>query len=270
MQEPRGFIKFLRLGLNKGISPREPVFIVGPPRSGTTMLANHLLGLKGFCGPDSETGYFMLTNPYLVEMSPMAESTWKEFVRESKSKTELFDRAIEYFLAQDNGEFFVEKTPQHCLSIHEILRLWPKAKVIGIIRHPLDCVSSAMSHKDFIRQGRNARSAIGYWRKCAESILEMNNLPGNCLVIRYEDLVRNPKMMAEITSFINGSYREFEIENYGQHKYRGRKGFELIDKPFTDVRIGKWQEKLSSAEVEFCWKRVHDLAVNFKYTLDCE
>jgi tetratricopeptide (TPR) repeat protein len=119
-----------------------PVFLLGFPRSGTTLLDTMLLG-----HPRVEV---MEERPVLAQLrteggdfeSLAAMSA--DDVRRSQNR--YFELAADYAPLTGNS-LLVDKSPLHLQSLPQIYRLFPDAKVILALRHPADVVLSCFMAK---------------------------------------------------------------------------------------------------------------------------
>ena len=261
--DPRGVAKYLQFVANPGASKEDPVFVVGPPRSGTTLLYTRIVSYDGFCGPTNETGFFMRTNPYRIDMDPLPKDVWRKLVDESGTQAERLDKAIEWFKDKYGGRF-VEKTPQHCLSYRRMLAVWPDCEIVAIVRHPMDCVASALRNRDFIPQGHSIERSARYWRKCATAIYHMRS-DRRCKVLRYEDLVASSEQLADIIELLSRDSSYGSNKKEIRHAFIGKKGFELLGSPITSGRVGIWKEELTGVQAERIWRIAGNVASHFGY-----
>jgi hypothetical protein len=257
--------KYIQLHLPRQTSSESPIFIVGPPRSGTTILFTSLISYDKFYGPNHETGVFLIRNPYTIRMHPMPEKLFERNIIKAKSMAELIDRAIKWF-KKNNSIYFVEKTPNHCLYFRSIFKTFPNARIIVIIRHPLDSIGSFITNSSFIPQGKSLKASINYWLKCANKIIKMQ-ADRRVKIIRYEDFVSNTKILKEVILFLDPNYKEFMIRKKVTHMYTGKKGFELLDKPFTKRRINSYKLIFNKNQIDKIWNKVEKTACHFGYKL---
>jgi tetratricopeptide (TPR) repeat protein len=118
-----------------------PVFLVGFPRSGTTLLDTMLMG-----HPEVEV---MEERPVIAQIradtgfdaiAGMGESD----VRRLQER--YFDLAGKYTALRE-GSLLIDKSPLHMLSVALIYRLFPNAHFILALRHPADVVLSCFMAK---------------------------------------------------------------------------------------------------------------------------
>jgi len=191
----------------------EPVFIVGMPRSGTTLLQGILCNSRKYF-PMPETHFFSRVAYGLPENNFSREdreqmgrilkrkskisvdkNVWQGF----QTQKEIFEYLIGTFNKQDKGTF-LEKTPRHVYFYSQILKHYPDAKFICMIREPRNTVSSllTMSQK---RQKSVIRISL-FYNKISNAIIKiMHN--HNVLVVKYENLVnQSDQVLKVICQFI--------------------------------------------------------------------
>ena len=119
-----------------------PVFLVGFPRSGTTLLDTMLMG-----HPDVEV---MEERPVLSRLrtetggfDALAAMDEAEVRRLQKR---YFEIASEFTPLRE-GSLLVDKSPLHMLNVAQIYRLFPNARFVLALRHPADVVLSCFIAK---------------------------------------------------------------------------------------------------------------------------
>ncbi|MHC1480814.1 sulfotransferase family protein [Frateuria aurantia] len=173
-----------------------PVFIVGFPRSGTTLLEQML---------DAHPAYqSMDERPFVHELTQRMEAVGQRY---PEGLAALDDREIEQLRAVywglvdrtvrlSPGQRLVDKNPLNMLALPMIMRLFPDAQVILCLRHPLDVLLSCylqtfrspafmLMCSDIRRLARAYRQAFEHWLEQA-AILAPRVLPW-----RYETVVED-------------------------------------------------------------------------------
>jgi Sulfotransferase family len=119
--------------------PQKPIFIIGCPRSGTSILRQALLESPSLRSIQSE-GH-ILWDAY--HSAP--DSGWESDARAAK---DVLPREREYIYAAIRlfvrGRRFVDKTPENCLRIPYLEELFPDATFVFLRRRAADNVSSLM------------------------------------------------------------------------------------------------------------------------------
>jgi tetratricopeptide (TPR) repeat protein len=195
----RGFFdaRFFAARAAAGDPSSEPVFIVGLPRSGSTLieqiLASHsrvegtmelpnVLNIVGeFEDVDAERdGY-----PESVARAPDAQLA--ALGRRYLAETAALRRG---------RERFTDKLPNNFSHVGLIHAMLPNATIIDARRHPMDACFS--NFKQYFAEGQTFSYDLGvlarYYR-CYLCLMDHWDqvLPGRVLHVRYEDLVRNPE-----------------------------------------------------------------------------
>jgi hypothetical protein len=191
-----GFSPELMEGLSqKGSSETQPLFIVGMPRSGTTLLEQVLCA-----HPDMGTAGELRDLARIARnVAHSNQKPWPECIT-GVSGSHLKTMASEYLAALEfrasGSERIIDKMPQNFLHVGFAALLFPRATVVHCTRDPLDtCLSNyfqifpggidfAYDLGELGRYYRNYQRLMSHWQA----------LLGERLVtVRYEELVSNPE-----------------------------------------------------------------------------
>ncbi|MFS1701513.1 sulfotransferase [Alteromonas sp. AMM-1] len=199
-----------------------PVFIVGLPRSGSTlveqMLACHshiegtmeqptLLHVEQRANRHSQTHYHAKLGDTLSKLS----------AKELTDFGNIYLKESAVFRHQ-NMRFFTDKQPFNFRLIGLIHKILPKAIIIDVVRNPMDCGLSLF--KQYFHSGvdfsynlnhigtvyNHYRSMMAHW----DSVL-----PGKVIRIHYESLIDDPT--TQITRVLNYMGLEFEPQCLSFH-----------------------------------------------------
>ena len=239
------------------------IFILSPERSGSTMLQlmleshSEILGLPepnvmvavkdlGYYGTAEKTGYETVNQSLglreFVEFLPRQEEDYLDACRGYAGT--LYERA----LATGQGEtYFVDKTPTNALAWEVLVKVFPRAKYIVLVRHPLAIVNSfAQSFflEDFDRmKGENTR--IPEHIKAVADFVRRR--PVEFHYARYEDIVSEPEAASKsILEFIGLDYQDAVVE-YGSVPHKTAS----MSDPLTVMR-----EQRPSPEYAYTWASV--------------
>lgn len=257
-----------------------PVFIVGAPRSGTTMLQFRLRNLPNISFPTGESRFFM---PLYRDRERFGDLSQLENIRAvlqamyDKNRefleTDLhgmrFDRdalAAELHAAGHhtlpaiiNGLFdknargegktrWGDKTPYYVMHMTRLLEWFPKAQFIHLIRDGRDVALSLFGRRtDF--HVYNAYFAAEYWESFIERGREQRQQlpPGQYLELRYEDLLAQPEeTMRTLCDFLGETYSAdiftvSPVDNPGKTP--------LVHKPLQTDNSGKWRYRMKPKQI---------------------
>lgn len=211
-----------------------PVFIVGIPRSGTTLLTQ-ILNASGQIYFGTETHFFEFINrrknkngkekelikEYLDQQKnqflkyfQLTDLEWSEIYRYSESADTIKEFITYFFKYEANRkgiERWGEKTPGHYAHISEILRYFPQAKIINIIRDPR---AVFQSHQ---KVNWGEKSPLKFVKRYKLNI-EVSNSSKNCsnlLTVKFEDLLSNPRdVVQNICAFCDLKFSNSMIESF--------------------------------------------------------
>ena len=117
------------------------VFLVGFPRSGTTLLENVLASHPDVCTLEEKDTFGGLTHAFLIDdpgRDHLAALTADEI---AKHRAGYWER-VAAFGAKVEGKVFVDKYPLSSIKLPIVARLFPRAKVLFAVRDPRDVVLS--------------------------------------------------------------------------------------------------------------------------------
>jgi glycosyltransferase involved in cell wall biosynthesis len=219
------------------------VFIIGPPRSGTTWILSLLKEHPDVLAATMDTLGVRVNDAETLETGIFLEDRG---LSDSQIKERFFS------LSQANpGKIIVEKTPIHTFYVHRIRSIFPLAAVLLVERDGRDVAASMVEvarDKDAWWRGapKTVAEAAMLWRQYAEAALEVIERYKPCLV-RYEDLLNDPH--AELKRVL--SILGLGIEHADNHIEASRKGKNILIKGvFRKGLAGGWKHVFSKDDVE--------------------
>lgn len=121
---------------------QSPVFIVGFPRSGTTLLEQMLDAHPDFCAMDERAFIHELTErmnladqPYPAALADLTET-------DASQLRALYAAMVRKVVPALGARQLVDKNPLNMLCLPMIARLFPEARIILCLRHPCDVLLS--------------------------------------------------------------------------------------------------------------------------------
>ncbi|MGH9515754.1 MAG: sulfotransferase family protein [Terriglobales bacterium] len=258
---------------------KAPVFVLGCPRSGTTLLYYMLLSSGNFAVYREESHVFNMIVPKFGNLASRKsrEKLMKHWLKSVLfEKTRLDARAIETkileechsggdFLRivmeevarQQNVERWADTTPEHLLYIPAIKKAFPEALIIHSIRDGRD-VALSMDRLHWLPpypwDKQNSLMVHGlYWEWIVRhGRKDGQRFPADYMEIQFEDLMTHPnETLASI-----GGFLEHELD---YEKIR-KVGMGSVGKPNTSFRgeisggqfspIGRWKQSFSPQQLE--------------------
>ena len=201
---------------NKIISP---VFLVGFPRSGTTLLDN-ILSSHPNISTLEEKPMIAMVKKSLNKLASY-ENLKKLNLHDLQNLQKIYLDELTKYLPNETliGKVFIDKLPLSIIDISLILRIFPKAKFILAIRHPLDCILSCFMQtfnlNDAMANFLNLKNTAELYNKSMklfdiyESIFKLD-----LHLIKYENLIFSLKdETTKLLNFLDLNW-EKEVDNY--------------------------------------------------------
>ncbi len=205
-----------------GAPPPGPIFVVGCPRSGTTLMRRILdrhpsiaicpetqfqrlvySRRKAFGDLGDLTNRRRLIDEYLssrfirrmkLDRAALAE----RLQREGASYKAMFTTLLRYYAASQGKSRFGEKTPQHALFLETLCEWFPNAAILHMVRDPHATVASMQR----MPWRRSAVANARIWLRLNQAARRFHEWRGY-LEVRYESLVANPeRQIRKICSFV--------------------------------------------------------------------
>jgi tetratricopeptide (TPR) repeat protein len=228
-----------------------PAFIFGFPRSGTTLLDNIL---------DTQTSLQVMSEqPVLIFVKRALTKTLAYKYPEDLGRlTEddldylrklYFIKAQEMGFILDSNNTLIDKGPHHTIDLPFIKLLFPQAKLILSVRHPLDVCLSCFQ-QDFVANKSNGKLiTLGNLVTRYQQVfllLEkyMTFLELDVLTVKYEDLVQDfDQQISRVFTFLNYQPTEDYAEYYkhAAQKYVNTSSHGQTDKPLYTSSLYKWR-----------------------------
>ena len=243
-----------------------PVFIVGPPRSGTSLLRQMLnrhpalaslffpllyqdRQRKAFGDLSNPANRERLVSEYVslpttkglgLDCAKLAD----RLRREATSYQALYAAVLNFYAESHGKPRSGEKTPRHALYLDTLREWFPDAPILHIVRDPRDVVTS--SHRMF-----GAPSAVVTARTWLSHNLaaRRSSHRSQYLEVRYETLVAQPELeLTRICKFIGEEYfpsmltpEQRSVEHPGE--------WDRLQTPLTTGRVGQWRRELTRQQV---------------------
>jgi len=274
-----------------------PIFVVGAPRSGTTLLQYMLRSHPELSLPTAESHFFI---PFYKRQHEFTALEKKDNLRKLiseiyLSKKQFFDedfhgikfdldKLTDQLYKQNtttipgviNGIFSAnalaqgksrwgEKTPYYILHLETILEMFPDAKIVHIIRDGRDCALSMLERRWDLGIF-NIYHAAYTWNKYVLSGKDFGNRHPDCYFeFRYEDLLDTPeKIVKSLCQTIDLKY-DSSLINFKQSTFPGRTP--LLTQPLQSNNKFKWKTQMTKSDVKIFESMTHNLLSAYGYEL---
>jgi hypothetical protein len=257
-----------------------PIFIVGCPRSGTT-LVQCILSASSQAFSLPETHFFSyvlpglggdparpLTSAQLAEGRAALESeanlSLPEDVWRVATALDLFVAIVEHYRPAP-GLRAIEKTPRHVLNLPTIAEWFPDAAFVNVVRHPIDVASSLMGVPF-----ESSRSVLSYASRWAESVLAAQQFHGRIQTVVYERLIDQPEATTRaLCAFVDLPYEQAMLDEFGREAARnigrGETWKEDVGKGVLLNRSGVWRERMTPGQAWLVAQSTRQLRGQFGY-----
>jgi len=257
-----------------------PIFIVGAPRSGTTLLQYMLRSHPNISLPTGESHFII---PLYRDAKNFGDLKKAENIRRvleamyeksadfldtdihgikfdiDRLTTELFNEGknsipdiisalFEKNALGDNKQRWGDKTPYYVLHMKTLLEMFPSAQFIHLIRDGRDCALSMFERKhDFYVY--NTFFAAKYWEIYVDGGRRIGKELGDKIYheVRYEDLLDAPEdTLRRICAFLGEPFSD-NVLNFKKSGSAGKTP--LLQKSVQKDNQAKWRSKMSSRQI---------------------
>lgn len=222
---------------------RDPIFLVGFPRSGTTLLDTMLMGLPELC--------VLEERPMTAEVTRMLGGV--DLAALTAPQCAQLREA--YFASArnhgwDGSRWLVDKHPLNMARVPLIHRMFPEARFILAERHPADAVLSCFmanftlnhamrSFTDLTEAARTYDTVFRAWHRAGEL------LPVKAHAVRYERLVEDARgELAPLVEWLGLAWNDRLLAHEDTAKDRGRvrtaSYAQIGERLYTRAR-GRWR-----------------------------
>lgn len=231
---------------------REPAFLIGFPRSGTTLLDTFLMG-----HPDvrvaEEKPMLQAVSAQLGDYERIASLDEAELRR----LRGVYVEAVAEHVRDLGDRLLIDKYPLGAIDVTLIHRLFPTAKIIFTQRHPCDVILSC-----FMTRFQPSATLISFHTlddsaKLYDRVMtlwekSLAAMPLDVHQIKYEELVANPDaQMKGVTSFLGLEWHDKVMEH--EKVAEGRSfistaSYAQVVEPVYDRSVGRWKRYAKQLE----------------------
>jgi Flp pilus assembly protein TadD len=222
----------------------QPAFLVGFPRSGTTLLDTFLMGHPTVCISEE--------NPLLQTVSDAAGDL-KRLPRMPESEVDrlraLYFQEASKYVPGRAGQRLIDKLPFALVAAPHMHRLFAGTPIIFVERHPCDVVLSCYFNRfvptgpgasfvDLIDTAKLYDLMMRFWFRSREL------LPLRAHSVRYERLVENPETeLRQVADFLDLEWSANLVDNRETAHRRGfinTPSYAQVTEPVYKASIARW------------------------------
>lgn len=252
-----------------------PIFIVGAPRSGTTLLQYMLRSHPDVSLPTAESHFFV---PFYNRRHEFGDLSDKNNLRQLltaiyQARKQFFDEDMNGLVydtewltdklhqenrttvpavidglfstnAQQEGKHrWGDKTPYYVLHLDLLINMFPGAQIVHIVRDGRDCALSMLERK-WDLEICNIHHAAYIWSKYVKAGSHFGEThPDIYHEIYYEDILNQPETtIKSLCNFLNIDFSD-QIIHFKPSDGSGKTP--LLTKPLQKTNSGKWQASMS-------------------------
>ena len=268
--------------------PFSPIFIVGVPRSGTTLLRvlldshSRILALPETPWISGAYGGPLSLRQLLVDLADGPYGAARNVAGIGRADilsagADFLERLFEPALKARGKSVVAFKTPSDIPHLEFVTALLPHARYIHITRDGRDVAMSQLSKKgSFFLELRGYRS-LSYanvfrrwveWEEKARAVLYRGEL--KVFHLRYEDLIADPeKEMRRATAFLDLAFEpgmlDYAAKSHDYPKWEAGSTDVVQRRGLSDSSVGKWRKTKKNAEVLHTLARYENFLVHLGY-----
>ena len=239
--------KIFRKYKNSGINNSSPIFIVGMPRSGTSLIEQILASHSKVFGADEVLFIPNLINKYFNQDNINLFLQGIFDFDSSNLKKMGEDYIMSMKSISNNSARTTDKLPANFLNIGLIKFIFPKSKIVHCERNAEDNIFSIFKNYfpgNKITFGSDLRETVEYYKLYFDLMKFWNKLlPNDILNIKYENLVKNTEH--EIKNLLN--FCDLEWESNCLKFYKNKRPI----KTASDTQV---RSKIYSSSINL-WKK---------------
>ena len=221
-----------------------PAFIVGFPRSGTTLLDTMLMGHPQIEVLEEEPA--LLDSSKVLEVFDDLPTTSDEKIREAR---DVYFKVAAERTPLKPGNLVVDKNPLSLNALPLIHRLFPDARIILALRHPCDAVFSCYASNFKLNDGMSSflqldtaaelyDLSFSYFEKARELFTPPVH------EIRYENVVEDrERELRSLIEFLGLDWSDDVLDHESTAQNRGRiktPSYHQVIQPIYSQSAGRW------------------------------
>lgn len=236
--------------INVPTAAESPIFVVGFPRSGTTMLETMLDAHPGLVGMDERAFIDSAIDEFKQAGFIYPDQLGEIDTSHADQLRANYWKRVDERVKLSPGVRLVDKNPLNIMRLPLIARLFPNAKIILALRHPCDVVLSnymqTFRSPAYIKLCETIQStAVGYADTFAFWIDQAAVFQPDVLQLRYEDIVDDIDAQSRrIADFLGIDWDPRMVNFHERALERGfiaTPSYSQVVEPLNRKGIGRWE-----------------------------
>lgn len=228
-----------------GAAAADPIFIIGMPRSGST-LVEQILASHGDIEGTAELAALPAIARQLAASAPEGYPACLATLTREKSR-ELGEQYLAWTRPQRHTSraLFIDKNPNNWMNVGLIQMILPNAKIIDVRRHPLGCCFS--NYKQLFARAQGFTYGLTdlgrYYSDYVRLLAHMDEvLPGRAHRVFYEDLIADVEAATRsILTFIGLEFDPSCLLFYDTERAIRTPSSEQVRQPINDSGLNRWR-----------------------------
>lgn len=224
-----------------------PIFIVGLPRSGSTLVEQILSSHSQVDGTMELTEIISIARELNTHPPHQGGSFPENLAALTPEEIKQFSQRYIDFVKplRKNSPYFIDKLPNNFHHIGLIKTLFPQAKIIDVRRNPM--ASGWSLYKHFFAEGHKFSyklETIGqYYNDYVELMTHWQKvLPDQILSVSYEELVNNlPTVTSKILDYCGLTYEDSCLDFHLNKRAVATASSEQVRQPIYTTALDHWQ-----------------------------
>lgn len=248
------------------------IFLVGCPRSGTTIVQSLLAAhSKIITFPETKIFQYTLWDSFKDKLPERLSQFFNNEIQRPKILEEFngskgtattirwFLKVLDELALEKNKHIWLEKTPEHIFFIRDISLFVPDAKFIHVTRNGLDTIASMyeatrMPQNELWGGSWSLNYCIERWKAC-NWITKAHNKNPQHLIVKYEDLLSDKiSVLKACCKFIGIQYDAAMLEGYKSEALKlglNMPWHDRIEREIKAPATPKYKQTLKQSEIDY-------------------
>lgn len=227
----------------------DPIFVVGLPRAGSTLIEQILASHSQVDGTLELPNILSLSNRLRRRPRENAESHYPGVLPElTAEELQEFGEAFidDTRIHRDGAARFIDKMPNNFRHIGLIKLILPNAKIIDARRHPMACCFSG--YKQLFAEGQeftySLRDIGSYYRDYVELMDHWDEvLPDEVLLVQYEDVVADLEtQVRRMLDYLELPFEESCLRYWETERSIRTPSSEQVRQPVYQSGVDQWKK----------------------------